>query len=172
MTELLSDSEIYEKVIAGIIPKAQKYVWIGTADIKNLYVKKGNQVVPFLEIVSDLLNRKVEVRLMFAKEPGESFRKDFDKYPVLKNMLEQFHCPRIHFKVVIVDGRYAYTGSANLTGAGMGMKSVNNRNFESGIITDVPEFIKKLQQQYDNIWIGKNCKPCGRKDYCAEWKFL
>lgn len=37
LTELITDIEIYEKVIQGIIPNAKKFVWIGTADIKDLY---------------------------------------------------------------------------------------------------------------------------------------
>ena len=109
---------------------------------------------------------------MFAKEPGEAFRKDFDKYPVLIKMLEQFNCPRVHFKTVIVDGVHAYTGSANLTGAGMGMKSKDNRNFEAGILTTDQTFIDKLMQQFDDIWIGKYCKACGRKEFCNEWRGL
>lgn len=31
-------------------------------------------------------------------------------------------CPRVHFKSVIVDGRFVFSGSANLTDAGMGAK--------------------------------------------------
>ena len=171
-TELITDREIYEKVILSLIPKARRFVWIGTSDIKDLYVKKGNNMVPFLEILSDLLGKKVDVRLIFAKEPGEPFRKDFDKYPVLIKMLEQFNCPRVHFKSVIVDGQYAYTGSANLTGAGMGAKSKDNRNFEAGILTNDPAFVEKLMKQYDDVWIGINCKSCGRKKYCGEWRGL
>ena len=169
-TDLLLNSDIYDKVIAGIIPKAKRFVWIGTADIKDMYVKKGSGMVPFLEILSDLIKNKIEVRLMFAKEPGPNFRKDFDKYPVLIKYLEQVHCPRVHFKTVIVDGKYAYTGSANLTGAGMGMKSKDKRNFEAGILTTNPDFINPLMQQFDDIWIGRTCQSCGRKDFCGEWK--
>ena len=33
-------------------------------------------------------------------------------------------------------------GSANLTGAGMGMKSPRKRNFEAGILTDDPEMVE------------------------------
>lgn len=171
-TELILNTEIYDRVTTGIIPNAKHFVWIGTADIKDLYVKKGAKAVPFLEILSDLIKKKVEVRLMFAKEPGEAFQKDFDKYPLLIKMLEQFNCPRIHFKTVVVDGKYAYTGSANLTGAGMGMKSKDNRNFEAGILTTDQAFIDKLMKQYDDIWIGNNCKTCGRKEFCGEWKGL
>jgi phosphatidylserine/phosphatidylglycerophosphate/cardiolipin synthase-like enzyme len=50
--------------------------------------------------------------------------------------MERILCPRVHLKSLIIDGRFAYVGSANLTGAGMGAKSDRRRNFESGIITD------------------------------------
>lgn len=169
-TQLITDNEIYEKVTVGIIPKAKKFVWIGTADIKDLYIKKGNKVVPFLELLAELMKRNIEIRLIFAKEPGKAFQNDFDKYPILIKNLEQFHCPRVHFKTVIVDGIYAYTGSANLTGAGMGMKSNANRNFEAGILTTDESMLRKLMKQFDDVWIGNNCKNCGRKQYCCEWR--
>ena len=41
----------------------------------------------------------------------------------------------VHFKLIIIDSTIAYVGSANLTGAGMGMKSPKKRNFEAGILT-------------------------------------
>lgn len=40
-------------------------------------------------------------------------------------------CLRVHFKMLIFDFETAYIGSANLTGAGIGMKSSNRRNFSS-----------------------------------------
>jgi len=169
-TKLITNTEIYNEVLLDRIPKAKKFVWIGTADIKDLYVKKGATMVPFLEILSDLLHRKVAVRIIFAKEPGKAFQDDFDKYPLLATLLEQFNCPRVHFKTVIVDGIWAYSGSANVTGAGMGAKSKDNRNFETGISTDDPAFIELLMNQFDDVWIGKNCKSCGRKAYCNEWR--
>jgi phosphatidylserine/phosphatidylglycerophosphate/cardiolipin synthase-like enzyme len=172
MIRLITDTEIYKQVILDQIPKAKKILWIGTADIKDLYVKKGARMVPFLEILSDLLAKKVEVRIIFAKEPGKPFQQDFDKYPLLAKDLEQFNCPRVHFKTVIVDGEWAYTGSANLTGSGMGAKSKNNRNFETGIVSNDPQFIETLMKQFDDIWIGTNCKSCGRKEYCNEWQSL
>ena len=50
-------------------------------------------------------------------------------------------CPRVHFKMLIFDFESAYIGSANLTGAGIGMKSSNRRNFEAGILTDEAHLI-------------------------------
>ena len=170
MLNLITDKEIYQQVLLDAIPKAKKFVWIGTSDVKDLYVKKGARMVPFLEVLSDLLAKKVSVRIIFAKEPGQAFQKDFDKYPLLAKDLEQFNCPRVHFKMVIVDGTWAYSGSANLTGAGMGAKSLRNRNFETGIVTTNTDFIDKLMSQFDDVWIGSHCKDCGRKEFCGEWR--
>ena len=111
-------------------------LWIGTADIKDLYVSRGGDGVPFLSTLADLLKKGVDVRLIHAKEPGPMFREDFDRFPILATDLERVCCPRVHFKLMILDMETAYIGSANLTGAGMGMKSENRRNFEAGILTN------------------------------------
>ena len=36
--------------------------------------------------------------------------------------MERALCPRVHFKIIVFDFKTAYVGSANLTGAGLGMK--------------------------------------------------
>jgi phosphatidylserine/phosphatidylglycerophosphate/cardiolipin synthase-like enzyme len=69
--------------------------------------------------------------------------------------MERVLCPRVHFKLIIIDSTIAYVGSANLTGAGMGMKSLRKRNFEAGILTDDPEMLDAAIEQFDNVWIGK-----------------
>ena len=170
MLEFITDRDIYEKVIRGRIGKARKFVWIATSDLKDLYVDKGGRMVPFLEILSDLVKRHVEIRLLHAKEPGPAFRNDFDKYPNLIDGMERILCPRVHLKAVVIDGGFPYTGSANLPGAGMGAKSEHRRNFESGIITDDETIVGKVMEQFDNIWRGTHCAPCKRKQYCADYK--
>ncbi|MHA1573522.1 MAG: phospholipase D family protein [Alphaproteobacteria bacterium] len=125
-------------------------------------------MVPFLEVLSDLIGRGVSVRLIHAREPGPAFRKDFDKYPALIEGLERLLCPRAHLKLVVVDGALAYAGSANLTGAGMGAKSAHRRNFETGIVTTDPAIVHRICEQFDAIWMGKHCDSCQRKPYCAE----
>ena len=77
-------------------------------------------------------------------------------------------CPRVHFKLIIFDLKLAYIGSANLTGAGLGMKSTRNRNFEAGILTDDPALVEAAINQFDSIWAGFKCKICGRKQYCSD----
>jgi len=170
MLEFITDRDIYEKVIYGRVGKARKFLWIATSDLKDLYVDKGRGMVPFLEILSDLIKRQVEIRLLHASEPGPAFRRDFDKYPNLITGMERILCPRVHLKVVVIDGTFTYTGSANLTGAGMGAKSEHKRNFESGIITDDEVLVEKVMEQFDNIWRGTHCPQCKRKKFCADYK--
>ena len=170
MLEFVIDRDIYEEVICRRIGKARKFVWIATSDLKDLYVDKRGKMVPFLEILSDLVKKHVEIRLLHAKEPGPAFRRDFDKYPNLIRGMERILCPRVHLKAVIIDGTFAYTGSANLTGAGMGAKSEHRRNFESGIITDDNVIVGKVMEQFDNIWRGTHCPQCKRKKFCADYK--
>jgi phosphatidylserine/phosphatidylglycerophosphate/cardiolipin synthase-like enzyme len=170
MLEFITDRDIYEKVICGRIGKARKFLWIATSDLKDLHVDKDGRMVPFLEILSDLVKRQVEIRLLHAKEPGPAFRNDFDKYPNLIRGMERILCPRVHLKAVVIDGSFAYTGSANLTGAGMGAKSEYKRNFESGIITDDQAIIGKVIEQFDSIWRGTHCPKCKRKKFCADYK--
>jgi phosphatidylserine/phosphatidylglycerophosphate/cardiolipin synthase-like enzyme len=170
MLEYITDRDIYESVINGRIEKARKFVWIATSDLKDLHVHKAGRMVPFLEILSDLVAKRVEIRLLHAKEPGPAFREDFDKYPKLIGGMERILCPRVHLKAVVIDGDFAYTGSANLTGAGMGAKSEHKRNFESGIITDDPQIVGKVMEQFDGIWRGTHCPLCQRKKFCADYK--
>lgn len=167
MIRYISDLDHY-KVVLEKVKNTQHLLWIGTADIKDLYVKSGVDAQPFLGVLAKLIKGGVEVRLIHAKEPGEVFREDFDKYPVLKSLLERVLCPRVHFKIIIIDGTMAYIGSANLTGAGMGMKSSNKRNFEAGIFTDEQALIESAMEQFDSVWRGDHCKKCGRRQYCGD----
>ena len=166
-TKLITNEQLYEQVILQVA-KAKHFVWIGTADIKDLHVKHKGSVVSFLTVLDSLIKQRVEIRLLHAKEPGANFRSSFDKYPGLWKAMERQLCPRIHFKHIVIDGKFAYTGSANLTGAGLGMKSPNRRNFEMGLVTTDPEFIDSIMNQFDEVWMGKFCKNCGRKQYCND----
>ena len=165
--QYIANEDHYEKVIEKI-KDCKKTLWIGTADIKDLYVKDGRGTKPLLEVLSDLAKRGVAIRLIHAKEPGPAFREDFDKYPALIEGLERVLCPRVHFKIIIFDLKTAYVGSANLTGAGLGMKGENTRNFEAGVLSNNQDFVKNAATQFDEVWMGAHCKSCKRKQFCSD----
>lgn len=170
--QFITDREIYEQVIQTAIPRAREFLWLATSDLKDLHVHRGKAMIPFLGVLSELIANGVAVRLLHAKEPGPAFRQDFDRYPNLVTGLERILCPRVHFKSVIVDGQFAYSGSANLTGAGMGAKGNRRRNFEAGFVTAAPEVVQLIMAQFDRIWMGAECEPCQRKAYCADYPEL
>ena len=95
MLQFISNSSHYQEVLSRV-QSVKHTLWIGTADIKDLYVEVGKEKKPFLALVAQLIRCGVEVRLIHAKEPGPNFREDFDKYPVLYDRLERVLCPRVH----------------------------------------------------------------------------
>lgn len=167
-TSFIRDEEIYRRVIQEAIPEAKQFVWIATADIKDLHIHRGRKMIPFLACLSELVSKGIFLRLLHAKEPGTAFREDFDRFPNLIEGMERILCPRVHFKSVVVDGTFAYSGSANLTGAGMGAKSIKKRNFEAGIISTEPKLVSRIMDQFDAVWMGTHCASCGRKAYCTD----
>lgn len=171
MFELVLNEAHHQRVIKDLIPECQKFLWIVTADIKDLHTAgTGKRFIPFLSILADLVRSGIDVRLIHSKEPGPRFRKDFDRYPELveSDRFERVLCPRMHTKAFIIDGRKAYIGSANLTGAGIGAKSQYRRNFETGIITDDPEIVSPLVEEIDRFYIGDYCPKCQRRNVCPD----
>src|SRR5574344_2738944 len=166
-TTYVADEEHYSLVVERM-QKVKKQLWIGTADIKDLYVKDGRSSQPLLAVLSSLAKRGVEIRLIHAKEPGPAFREDFDKYPALIDGMERVLCPRVHFKIIVFDLKTAYVGSANLTGAGLGMKGEKTRNFEAGVLSSNKNFVKNAAEQFDSVWLGDHCKGCRRKEFCGD----
>ena len=167
MLTFIHNTAHYTEVLSRV-QSVKHTLWIGTADIKDLYVEVGKEKKPFLALLAALIRRGVEIRLIHAKEPGPNFREDFDKYPVLFSRLERVLCPRVHFKMFVFDCKEVYVGSANLTGAGVGMKAETTRNFEAGILTDDPQIVEQAMNQFDEVWIGKHCKSCRRREYCGD----
>jgi phosphatidylserine/phosphatidylglycerophosphate/cardiolipin synthase-like enzyme len=171
MNELLLNEEIHQRVIRELMPSAERFVWVATADLKDMHVERSpGRYDTFLSVFADLVRRGVAIRLIHAKEPGPRFREDFDRFPELidSELFERFLCPRNHMKCLLIDGRIAYVGSANLTGAGMGAKSPRRRNFEAGFLTDEPDTLERLMEFFDAFYLGDHCRDCGRRDVCPD----
>jgi phosphatidylserine/phosphatidylglycerophosphate/cardiolipin synthase-like enzyme len=170
MHRLLLNRDIYTEFVQSHLPEARRFLWIVTADIKDLYVDVNNRFQPLLEVLSTLVESGVAVRLIHAKEPGPRFREDFDRFDALidNELFERILCPRVHTKAIVIDGTLAFVGSANLTGAGMGAKNEHKRNFEAGFVFDDAQQLKELMQWIDELYLGEHCHKCQRRQYCPD----
>lgn len=61
----IKDKQHFMEVLSKAA-NAKESLWIGTADIKDLYV--GDE--PFLGVLAGLVKKGIDVRLIHAKEPG------------------------------------------------------------------------------------------------------
>jgi len=169
-TELIFNEEIHTRVVCELIPTARKLLWIATADIKDMHVKRGRRFIPFLQVLAEKVEESVHVRLLHAKEPGPRFRADFDRFPALMNedLFERALCPRVHSKLIVVDNVTAFIGSPNLTGAGLGVKNPNRRNFEAGMVTSDPAQVTAVMEHIDAIFLGQHCLQCQLRKVCPD----
>ncbi|MBX2837903.1 MAG: phosphatidylserine synthase [Gammaproteobacteria bacterium] len=170
MHQLLLNRDIYTKFVQTELAKAQQFLWIVTADIKDLHIDIDGRFKPLLALLDKLVTDGVAVRLIHAKEPGPRFREDFDQFDALvsSDLFERILCPRVHTKAIVIDGTQAFIGSANLTGAGLGSKHADKRNFEAGFVFDNSDHIQELMDWIDTLYLGEYCKTCRRREYCPD----
>jgi phosphatidylserine/phosphatidylglycerophosphate/cardiolipin synthase-like enzyme len=167
--ELLQGRALYREVVLGKLAQARESVWISTANVKAMFVEQDEQFVPVLEVFDRLAARGVELRLLHAELPSRPFRAAFDERSrLVKGGLELKVCPRVHFKAVVVDGAWAYVGSANLTGAGLGAKGSDTRNFELGFVTEDFDVIDRVTALYQAVWGGAECRGCRLRSICPD----
>lgn len=165
---LVKDREHHDLVIEAV-RRAKRSVWIATANLKELRVpgRGGGRYVPVLDVFDALAQAGVELRMLHASLPSRAFRADFDARPrLVAGGLQLRQCPRVHLKVVVIDGALLYLGSANWTGAGLGAKGEHRRNFELGLVTDDDAMLDAVQARYDAIWRGAECGPCRLRAEC------
>jgi len=165
---LVSGRGHYEAVVRRVLT-AQFSVWIATANLKQLMVERvdvpdrggARSHLQMTDVFDDLAARGVELRILHARLPSLAFREGFDRHPrLIRGGLDLRLCPRTHFKAVVVDGAFLYLGSANWTGAGIGARGVDRRNFEMGLITGDLNLLDQVQAQFDRIWRGELCEAC------------
>ena len=168
---LLSGRGHYDRVISAV-RSARTSVWIATANLKELLVEDSRgrgRYHSVLEILDELAGAGVELRILHAGAPSGPFRSSFDRRPrLVAGGLELRQCPRVHLKTVLVDGRLCYLGSANWTGAGLGAKGEDRRNFELGLVSDDCDLIDQVQALYEHIWTGAACRRCKLRESGCE----
>jgi len=169
---LLRDKAHYDDLVMRAVAGAKVSLWISTANVKELRVeapvgtraRARGKYVSILEIFEGLAARGVEIRLLHAGVPSRAFRAELARHR--RPPLVMRCCPRVHLKMIAVDGALLYLGSANFTGAGLGAKGAGRRNFEAGILTDDDVLLDEMQATFDGIWTGKECAGCRLRAEC------
>ncbi len=166
--------------------EARRSVWIATANLKELMVedhrarpgrrrtmRAGRSAAAYrsmLDVFAELAGRGVELRILHAAQPSGPFRaalaRSTSRSAAQKALGRLRACPRVHFKAVVVDGEFVYVGSANWTGAGLGAKGTGRRNFELGFAGSDDGLLDRVQEMFDRVWRGAECKGCKLRDVC------
>ena len=170
--KLIVDRDHYDDLVARRLRDARVSVWISTANLKTTLVeapvgsraRARGRFVSLYESLDDLAKNGVDVRILHASPPSRPLAKEMGP----KNGVKLRQCPRVHLKMIAIDGRLLYLGSANLTGAGIGAKGDGRRNFEMGILTDSDAMLDDAQERFDRIWRGAECAGCKLRSVCPK----
>jgi phosphatidylserine/phosphatidylglycerophosphate/cardiolipin synthase-like enzyme len=173
---LLVDAEHYGELVMGAMARAKTALWIATANVKEMRVeapigsvaRARGRFMSFLETLEGLAQNGVDIRLLHGGSPSRPFREELARRAKLRKSrhFEMRRCPRVHLKLVAVDGRLLYLGSANFTGAGLGAKGEGRRNFEMGLVTEDDVMLDVAQARFDRIWSGRECGACRMREVC------
>ena len=158
-------NELFDKVIAHGLMQAKESLIIGTYNLQDIRISsnESHQRNSLSDVILSLLKRNVQVLIVLAAfmQKSRFIQTLSEKCHHHENIRIRF-CRRMHLKAVIVDLKYAYFGSANLSGAGVGLKSLQKRNFELGFITHDSDLIADIASTFMEIFNGKFCS----KDRC------
>lgn len=171
---LVTGKDHYELVVEAV-RRAEVSVWIATANLKDVHVearvgtraRARGRFESLMEQLGELAARGVEVRILHAGVPSGPLGARLAKGGAARKV-ELRRCIRVHMKVVAVDGRLLYLGSANFTGAGLGAKAEGRRNFEAGILTTDDVLLDRVQAELDAIWSGRECAACKLRAECPK----
>jgi phosphatidylserine/phosphatidylglycerophosphate/cardiolipin synthase-like enzyme len=166
--QLIADAEHFGRVVETGIMKAKVSLDIATADFKAMLVPlnggRSRRAPSIIEVFRGLAERGVEIRILHSGVPSAPALQELRRE--LPRGLTIRRCPRLHAKTVVVDSRWMYLGSANLTGAGLGAKADGKRNFELGVCTASVEMIESVMEYFNTLWEGLHCDGCQRKAVC------
>jgi len=169
--EFLADERIYRRVVADCLLNARRLIRIATANVKDVHVGTGpkRRFESLLRPLAKFVASGGELHILHGSIPSRRFLGSLEKYSFRE--FERFtmkRCPRVHFKAVLADGEFVFLGSPNFTGAGLGAKSPEKRNFEIGLASRDARLYDLVEARFDWIWFGGACEKCKlRKDCCV-----
>ena len=175
-TRLISNESHYQEVIERICA-AKSSIKIMTANFKRFNLKptdsQGDHYkdgTPFIKYLMAKAVQGVSVQII-CSEPSSTFSEEWKEYyrqMMNPNLFEYKYCDRNHAKVVIIDDKLAYVGSANVTPAGLGQGIFTPGNFEAGMITENQDLVSSVNTLFSSIWDNNRCKGCHRAAKCNE----
>lgn len=175
-TCLIINEKHYQEVLQRICT-AKTSIKIMTADFKRFNLKPtGSQGkdykdgTPFIKYLMSKAVQGVSVRIICSR-PSTTFTEEWKEYyrqMMNPTLFKYKYCNRNHAKIVIVDDRFAYIGSANVTPAGLGQGIFTPGNFEAGIITEELSVISSAKELFSMIWNDNYCTNCHRADNCTD----
>lgn len=174
-TRLITESH-YEEVIERICA-AKSSIRIMTGDFKRFKLKPTakqgknyNDGTPFIKHLIEKAGKGIAVQIICSR-PSKSFKEEYDAlYEKIKpKNFRIYFCERNHSKVVIVDNKVAYVGSANVTPAGLAQGIMSPGNFEVGILTENHQFISQLNTLFSKIMNGDYCYNYHLANKCVEY---
>lgn len=163
--ELIVDGGHLQRVVYEGMLKAKVSLDVATADFKAMLIPYGQRAAR--SVVAEFMrmaDRGVEIRVLHSGIPSSAALAELRG--TMPAGLTIRRCPRLHSKLVIVDCNAMYLGSANLTGAGLGAKGAQRRNFEMGVWSRSTVLIDAALQQFNALWESERCTDCGRHDIC------
>lgn len=175
-TLLILNESHYQEIIDRIC-SAKSSIRIMTANFRRFNLKptcsQGKDYddgTPFIKYLMAKAVQGVSVQIICSM-PSSSFTEEWKEYyrqMAGPKLFKYKFCDRNHAKVVIIDNKLAYDGSANVTPAGLGQGIFTPGNFEAGIMTDNPEVISLLNTLFSKIMNGGYCTNCHRAKKCKK----
>lgn len=173
-TRLITEN-FYDEVVKRIA-SAKSSISIMTADFNVFRLKPTSKQgkkyadgTPFLDFLIEKAKQGIAVNIVSSEKSSyfeDSVERAYCNIP--GNCFSVWFCTRNHAKVVIIDDKWAYIGSANMTRAGIGQPHCSPGNFEAGILTEDSEIIASLNERFSDITCYKFCDDCHRRKGCKE----
>ena len=152
----VADEEHYTLVFKRM-SEVKQSLKIATADLKNFNIfiddKDTKGPIRPWQFFTTLVERGVHVEIV-CMDPIDFYNYTKKNCPqLLDNPLFELRLNKHnHMKIFIFDDEYAYIGSANITGAAIGKRSVRKRNYEAGMLIWRDDLLQNLLCHFYKSW--------------------
>ena len=78
--ELITGFQLHQHVIQEAVLCAEQYIWIATANLKDMHIQMGRGFKPILEAFDRMAGRGVSFRIVHSDLPSLPFRATLERY--------------------------------------------------------------------------------------------